>query len=44
MPRYWVIAPYHADRPQLWERVWKYDLDNGIISNRLDPAQRRFLS
>jgi hypothetical protein len=19
MPRYWVIAPYHADRPETWE-------------------------
>jgi restriction system protein len=32
MPRYWVIAPYHADRPELWEKVWKYDLEHGIIS------------
>jgi len=31
-PRYWVIAPYHADRPELWERVWQFDLDHGLIS------------
>lgn len=32
MSRYWVIAPYHADKPELWEKVWKYDLTHGIIS------------
>jgi restriction system protein len=32
MPRYWVIAPYHADEPKAWESVWKFDLENGIIS------------
>src|SRR5437879_13801992 len=32
MPRYWVIAPYHADKPQDWQRVWKYDLDHKLIS------------
>lgn len=32
MPRYWVIAPYHADERDAWERVWKFDLENGIIS------------
>jgi restriction system protein len=32
MPRYWVIAPYHADRPEFWEKVWQFDLDNNLIS------------
>jgi 5-methylcytosine-specific restriction protein B len=32
MPRFWVIAPYHADKPELWERVWKYDLAHSLIS------------
>src|SRR5262249_8775167 len=32
MSRVWVIAPYHADKPDVWERVWKYDLEHGVIS------------
>src|ERR1022692_4083769 len=32
MARYWVMAPYHADRPALWERVWQFDLTNNLIS------------
>jgi len=32
VPRFWVIAPYHADKPDVWEKVWKYDLEHGIIS------------
>ncbi len=32
MPRYWAIAPYNAGEPELWEKVWKYDLDHGVIS------------
>jgi hypothetical protein len=32
MPRYWVIAPYHAEEPAAWDRVWKFDLENSIIS------------
>ncbi len=32
MPRYWAIAPFQADKPELWEKVWKYDLDHGIIT------------
>jgi restriction system protein len=27
-----VIAPYHADQPEDWQRVWDFDLQNGIIS------------
>jgi restriction system protein len=32
VPRYWVIAPYHAEDPEVWERVWEFDLRNGLIS------------
>lgn len=32
IPQYWVIAPYHADDPETWEKVWKFNLANGIIS------------
>jgi hypothetical protein len=34
MPRYWVISPYEYDRkhPEIWEKVWRDDLANGIIS------------
>ncbi|MCK6630331.1 MAG: PDDEXK nuclease domain-containing protein [Anaerolineae bacterium] len=32
MPRYWVIAPYHADRPETWEKIWQFDLKNSLIS------------
>jgi restriction system protein len=32
MTRFWVVAPYHADKPEVWEKVWKYDLENGLIS------------
>ena len=32
MLRYWVIAPYHATVPEVWERIWQFDLKNGIIS------------
>ena len=32
MPRFWVIAPYHADRPEVFANVWKHDLEHGIIS------------
>src|SRR3990172_3571967 len=32
MPRYWAIAPYNAGEPELWEKVWKYDLNHGIIT------------
>src|SRR5438093_4798662 len=32
MTRFWVIAPYHADRPDEWERIWQFDFDNSLIS------------
>ena len=29
----WVIAPFDfGEYPEQWERVWQYDLDNGVIS------------
>lgn len=31
-PRYWVIAPYHADAPAVWQKVWAFDRRHGIIS------------
>jgi len=32
MIRYWVVAPYDADVPEVWERVWQFDLSNEVIS------------
>ncbi len=32
MQRYWVIAPYHADKPEVWQRVWDYDVSHNVIS------------
>jgi restriction system protein len=32
MLRFWVIAPYHADEPDAFDDIWKFDLENGIIS------------
>jgi restriction system protein len=32
MTRYWVIAPHHAEYPEIWDRVWQFDLANGVIS------------
>jgi 5-methylcytosine-specific restriction enzyme A len=34
MPKYWIIAPYKYDpaKPDQWERVWQYDLENNVIS------------
>ncbi|MEX2306933.1 MAG: hypothetical protein WD738_05045 [Pirellulales bacterium] len=32
MPRCSVIAPYHADQPEVWDKVSQYDLENGVIS------------
>jgi TPR repeat protein len=30
--RYWVIAPYSAEDPEMYERVWAFDLANKVIS------------
>jgi hypothetical protein len=32
MPRYWVVAPYLAELPDDWEKVWHFDLQIGVIS------------
>jgi TPR repeat protein len=29
---YWVIAPYSADSPDEWQRIWEFDLANSTIS------------
>jgi len=32
MPRYWVIAPVESKPPELFEKVWQFDLANNVIS------------
>lgn len=32
MPRYWIIAPYESDSPDLFNKVWQFDLLNNLIS------------
>lgn len=32
MPRYWVIAPVESKPTELFDRVWQFDLANGLIS------------
>lgn len=32
MPRYWVIAPVGSKPPELFDKVWQFDLANGLIS------------
>jgi restriction system protein len=32
MPRYWVIAPVERKPPGLFDKVWKFDLENNLIS------------
>jgi hypothetical protein len=32
MTRYWVIAPYSIDSPEIWDKVWQYDLVADVIS------------
>ena len=32
MPRYWVIAPVESKPPELFDRVWDFDLANNCIS------------
>jgi hypothetical protein len=33
MPRYWIIAPVESKQPEFFERVWRFDLDNNVISS-----------
>jgi hypothetical protein len=30
--RYWVIAPYNSTVPQVFDKAWEYDLQNGTIA------------
>jgi restriction system protein len=32
MPRYWVIAPVESKPPELFDKVWKFDVANNLIS------------
>lgn len=32
MPRYWVIAPVESKPTELFDKVWQFDLANGLIS------------
>lgn len=32
MPRYWIIAPVESNPPEQFDRVWRFDLENNIIS------------
>ncbi len=32
MPRYWVIAPVESRRPELFDKVWQFDIANNLIS------------
>ncbi len=32
MTRYWVIAPYTATQPEIYEKIWQYNLTNQVIS------------
>lgn len=32
MPRYWVIAPFASKQPEVFDKVWQFDLENDLIS------------
>lgn len=32
MPRYWVIAPVESKAPELFDRVWQYDLEHNLVT------------
>jgi restriction system protein len=32
MSRYWVVAPVESKPPELFDKVWQFDLSNGLIS------------
>src|ERR1700722_5695191 len=32
MPRYWVIPPFENKNPELFDKVWQFDLTNKTIS------------
>src|SRR5262245_10417630 len=29
---YWVISPFHADEPAVFEHAWAYDLSHNVIA------------
>jgi hypothetical protein len=32
MPRYWVIAPFEARPPELFDKVWQFALANNLAA------------
>jgi restriction system protein len=32
MPRYWVIAPVELKKPDLFDKIWQFDVANNLIS------------
>lgn len=32
MEKYWVITPYHSNKPDIFDSAWDYDLKNGTIA------------
>jgi len=32
MSRYWIIAPLQSEPRELFDKVWKFDLDNNLVS------------
>ena len=32
MPQYWIIAPVESKPQDVFDKVWKFDLDNNLIS------------
>lgn len=38
MPRYWVIAPVESKPPELFDKVWKFDLANNLNCSNDEKA------
>jgi RecB family endonuclease NucS len=32
MARYWVVAPVESNKPELFDKVWQFDMENNLIS------------
>lgn len=32
MPRYWAIAPFQSSNPEMFNKVWQFDLSSNLIS------------
>ena len=32
MPRYWVMAPFESHPSEVFDKVWQFDITNGLIS------------